>query len=222
MRAVLWSQSCAISGLAQCLASGAPGGRGGRAAPRAGRAPRRGCGSAPARPRRTAAPPAGAPTRSSSSATAGAAQWMGNGPCGAAGAPAACPAGEAAGRGRATAPTQPRSSGDTSVREVTYKWIFATVILAQFMATGAPGAVGELAVGRAMGARRGGTGAATTHAQPVAAGPVLGLMCRSRGAARTCAQWMETGGSGNHGASALLPVEEESRPGCACAAAQPR
>lgn len=61
---------------------------------------------------------------------------MGSGPHGAAGAPAACPAGEAAGRGRATAPTQPRSLGGTSVREVTYKWIFATAILAQVSALG--------------------------------------------------------------------------------------
>lgn len=35
-------------------------------------------------------------------------------------------------------------------------------------------------------------------------------------------QWMETGGSGKHGASALPLVEEESRPEYACAAVQPR
>lgn len=58
-------------------------------------------------------------------------QWMGSGPCGAAGAPAPCPAGEAAGREHVTAQTQPHSLGVTNVKEMTYKLIFVTVIPVQ-------------------------------------------------------------------------------------------
>lgn len=95
---ILWGiwdiQVCACSGsvgdqgyLSLCLfwpcpshlplqwpASGARGDPGGRAAPRVGRAARRGCGSAPARPRRMAGPAARAPTHSCNSATAAAVQ----------------------------------------------------------------------------------------------------------------------------------------------------
>lgn len=59
---------------------------------------------------------------------------MGSGRRGAAGAPALCPAGEAAGRERAAAQTQPRSSGVTNVKETTYKLIFATAILVRVSA----------------------------------------------------------------------------------------
>lgn len=78
---------CGGSGLSLCLfwpcpshlplqwpASGAHGDPGGRAAPHVGRAARRGCGSAPARPRRTVGPAARAPTHSCNSATAAAVQ----------------------------------------------------------------------------------------------------------------------------------------------------
>lgn len=61
-------------------------------------------------------------------------QWTGSGRHGAAGAPAPCPAGEAAGRERAAAQTQPHSSGVTNAKETTYKLIFATVILVRVSA----------------------------------------------------------------------------------------
>lgn len=56
-------------------------------------------------------------------------QWTGSGPNGAAGVPALCPVVEAAVREHANAQTQPHSLEVTGVKEMTYKLIFATVIL---------------------------------------------------------------------------------------------
>lgn len=78
---------------------------------------------------------------------------MGSGPPGPVGVPVPYPVEEAPGSGQGTAQTQPHNLGGTNVKEVTYKWTFATVTVAPFMATGVHGVIGELAAEHAVEAR---------------------------------------------------------------------
>lgn len=220
VKEMLWKSSCATLGLAQFLVSGVLGNHGVHAAEVVEKVLRQEQDFAITHHHHLAGPTAVEQKPRCKFAMKDNVQLMASGQLGPVGVPVLYPVEVVPGREQGTALILCPSMEEANVKGVMSKVIFAIVILVQPTVTGALGVPGEHAVGRVMEGRCDVIAHVITRVLPMEEELVGGQTPRSRGAAMTCALWMEVGETGTVGAIVLPPVEEVKRSGIGCVTVQ--